>query len=164
MTSLTILHSVSHQQGNHQLLCGVACHGRYARRPCGDDLQRIRRAVRPLVLWAAGLRPVEQLGRLLLFGEHSEPVLHLGGPILCDRQAAGLSADYDAVTSKCCRPNSSTVALTNTRVSAGRLCACCSSCGRRRPSCHSCPSSWAGTPRRSTCSSSCCIRSSASSA
>lgn len=56
-------------------LCG---HSRGAVR---DDIQSVARDPGQLDVRATGLRPVQQLRRALLDGQHHAPVLHLGGSV-----------------------------------------------------------------------------------
>jgi len=69
-------------QGDNQLLCCVAGDGRHAGGPLCDDIQRLRGTVR----WKVDVRTVhvqcvQQPGCLLFHGEHTAPVLHIGGQV-----------------------------------------------------------------------------------
>ena len=73
---------------HHQLLSGVAGHGRHPGGAGGHGLQRQRHHLRPLDVRLPHVRRVELARRLLLHRVHPTPVLHQRRPLLRHLAAA----------------------------------------------------------------------------
>lgn len=72
--------SLSFQQRYNKLLCCLTGDGRHAGGPLCDDIQCICGAFRWQVdVWPVHVQRVQQPRRLLLHGEHTASLLHIGG-------------------------------------------------------------------------------------